>query len=192
MTIRRILGALLAVAVAGGAGALALDRLVDGEDGRVASEGPTTGVAQGSTSTSSRASGFPADVPRSGDEECSAPRTDLDRPAIPATGEPTDGVEVTNPTVADAAEAAVVFRARVSHAPVVAATSGSRWVVIELSGVRTADTPRPTIESAHARSEPASTCDDSTVVYAFSVDALVTGVELTTNDGETVEVLVRL
>jgi hypothetical protein len=182
-------GALLAVAVFGGMGALALDRFVDRGESGVQTDG-TTGVAPGSTSAST--GGFPEDVPREGDAECSVPRTDPDRPGIAPTGDPADGVVVTNATVSDGDDGSVVFRAAVSAAPVVSASSASKWVLIELGGVRMVDADEVAVDSAHARTEKANLCDDSAWAFAYAFDARVTGLELVTRDSSTVEIVVRL
>lgn len=205
MTGRRIIAALLAAALIGGAGALLLDRVVDGDRTGVEADGGSPGASPGSTSstapgpgspaeTAARAAAraFPDDIPRDGDGECSVPRTDPDRPAIESTGEPTDGVEVSAVTVADRAEGEIVVTATVSDRPVVQASSGSKWVLIELGGVRRFDAAEATVESDRVRSEPANLCDDSAVAVAYAFDARVTGLELVRHDDATVEVLVRL
>jgi hypothetical protein len=192
MTIRRVIAALVTVAVLGGVGAVVLDSVVDGDlDGtQVQADGATTGVAPGSTSPRA-VRALPDEIPRDGDDECFTPRTDPDRPAIPPAGEPTDGVEVSQVVVADRGAGEVTFTATVSHRPVVSAASGSRWVVIDLAGVRHVDPGNVRVESDHARAEPAVVCDDSAVAFAFAFDGLVTGLELLTHDDTTVEVLVR-
>jgi hypothetical protein len=202
---RRAVAALLAVMLLGGAGAVLLTQVVDRDGGTaVESSGGSsdTGAAPGSTepstttsttsASSASAGSFPDAISRQGDGECSVPRTDPDHPAIEATGELTDGVEISEATVSDRAAGEIVFTAKVSHAPVVRASSGTKWALIELGGVRRVATENVTVESTRARAEPANLCDDSAWAFAYAFDGQVTGLELVTHDETTVEILVRL
>ena len=94
------------------------------------------------TTTSSPQTGFPDDVPRRGDEECSVPETDPAAPAIGETGEPTDGIEVEQVVMRENGDETFAFSAVVSGRPVVSVESGEQWVVITMTGVRRVDPNR--------------------------------------------------
>ncbi len=197
----RVVAALLAVALLAGTGALVLGQVVGSDNGTAVESGGVrgdSGAVPGSTeaSTSTTAAppeaAFPDAIPRDGGDECSVPRTDPDHPAIEQTGEPTDGVEISEVTVSDRGPREITFTATVSHAPLVTASSGTSWVLIELGGVRDVATENVNIDTSRVRQEPANLCDDSATAFAYAFDSPVTGLELATNDGTTVEIRIRL
>jgi hypothetical protein len=112
--------------------------------------------------------GFPQNVPTDGGGECSLPRTDPARPTAGPLGTITDGVTIGPVEVVDGNPGEVLVRFTVSSPPYVKATSGERWVVITLDGVRRHG--EAVVTSAHARQLPASVCDDSGWAYAFAFD----------------------
>ncbi len=135
---------------------------------------PSSDASSGSSSTTATSvpavpgAAFPENVPTESDGECSLPRTDPARPKAGPLGEITDGVTVGPVDVFDDGPNEVVARFVVSSPPYVQATSGERWVVVTLDGVR-----RPgavTVKSPHARQLPATVCDDSGWAVALAFD----------------------
>jgi hypothetical protein len=137
--------------------------------------------ASSSTSTSAPAvvpgAAFPDNIPTDSDGECSLPRTDPARPKAGPLGKITDGVEVSQVDVSDEGPGSVIVDFTVSSPPYVNATSGERWVVVKLDGVRRFG-HAANINSAHARRLPASVCDDSSWAFAFSFDREIDRLEL--------------
>jgi hypothetical protein len=111
---------------------------------------------------------FPENVPTESDGECSLPRTDPARPKAGPLGKITDGVTVGPVDVFDDGPNEVVARFTVSSPPYVKATSGERWVVVTLDGVRRFGDA--TVNSPHARRLPATVCDDSGWAFALAFD----------------------
>ncbi len=124
-----------------------------------------------STATSAPAAGtaFPESVPTESDGECSLPRTDPARPKAGPLGKVTDGVTVSQVDVSDDGPDQVIVDFAVSSPPYVNASSGERWVVITLDGVRRFDRVA-NLGSAHVRRLPATVCDDSSWAFAFAFD----------------------
>jgi hypothetical protein len=124
-----------------------------------------------STATSAAATGvaFPQNVPTEGDGECSLPLTDPARPKAGPLGKITDGVEVSQVDVADGDADSVIVDFKVSSPPYVQATSGERWVVVTLDGVRRHPTAVGFL-SPHAHRLLATICDDSSWAVAFAFD----------------------
>ena len=112
---------------------------------------------------------FPENVPTDTDGECSLPRTDPARPKAGPLGKITDGVTVTQMDVTDDGPDSVIVDFMVSSPPYVNASSGERWVVITLDGVRRFDRVA-NLGSPHVRRLPATICDDSSWVFAFAFD----------------------
>ena len=131
----------------------------------------TSPVSSSSTDTSVPAAGvaFPQDVPTESDGECSLPRTDPARPKAGPLGPITDGVTVRQVDVSDDGPDSVIIDFTVSSPPYVNASSGERWVVITLDGVRRFDRVA-NLGSPHARRLPATVCDDSSFAFAFAFD----------------------
>lgn len=124
-------------------------------------------------------SAFPDNVPIVDDGECREPATDPARPAIPVTGEPTDGVEVRSVKVEAGGTDHVGVTFAVSHPPAVSAGSGRQWLVVQLHGVRKLPPDGAvSIQSPRARRLEATICDDSAWVFALAFDARVVDVEL--------------
>jgi hypothetical protein len=145
--------------------------LVIGGCGRSDSDG-SPAASSSSTTTSvptTPGAAFPENVPTETDGECSAPRTDPARPKAGPLGKITDGVTVTQLDVTDDGPDQVIVDFTVSSPPYVNASSGERWVVITLDGVRRFDRVA-NLGSAHARRLPATVCDDSGWAFAFAFD----------------------
>ena len=133
---------------------------------------PSSATSSSSTTTSVPAApgtAFPENVPTDTDGECSRPRTDPARPKAGPLGKITDGVTVSQVDVSDDGPDSVVVDFTVSSPPYVNASSGERWVVITLDGVRRFDRVA-NLGSPHARRLPATICDDSAFAFAFAFD----------------------
>ncbi len=138
--------------------------------GNSGSEASSPGSSS-TTATSVRAvpsPAFPENVPTDSDGECSVPRTDPARPKAGPLGKVTDGVTVGPVDVFDDGRNEVVVSFIVSSPPYVQATSGERWVVVTLDGVRRFGDA--TVRSPHARRLPATVCDDSGWAFALAFD----------------------
>ena len=137
------------------------------------SDSDTPSAASSSSATTSTSTipgaAFPDDVPTENDGECSLPRTDPARPKAGPLGKITDGVTVSQVDVSDDGPDSVIVDFMVSSPPYVNASSGERWVVITLDGVRRFDRVA-NLGSPHARRLPASVCDDSSWAFAFAFD----------------------
>ena len=145
--------------------------LVIGGCGKSNSDG-SPAASSSSTTTSvptTPGAAFPENVPTETDGECSVPRTDPARPKAGPLGKVTDGVTVTQLDVSDDGPDQVIVDFTVSSPPYVNASSGERWVVITLDGVRRFDRVA-NLGSAHARRLPATVCDDSSWAFAFAFD----------------------
>jgi hypothetical protein len=153
---RRIALSLTALLIIGGCGK-------SNSDGPAASSSTTTSVAAAPVGQ------FPENVPTEGDGECSRPRTDPARPTAGPLGRITDGVTVSQVDVSDDGPGSVIVDFTVSSPPYVNASSGERWVVITLDGVRRFDRVA-NLGSPHARRLPATICDDSSWAFAFAFD----------------------
>ena len=149
------LAALLAIASCGKSGS-------DASSPRSSSTTVTSAPAAAGTA-------FPENVPTQSDGECSLPRTDPARPKAGPLGTITDGVTVNQVDVADDGPDAVIVDFTVSSPPYVNATSGEKWVVVTLDGVRRFDRVA-NLGSPHARRLPATICDDSSWAFAFAFD----------------------
>jgi len=148
-------------------------------------------VSSSSTTTSAPAANlaFPDNVPTDSDGECSQPRTDPARPKAGPLGKVTDGVTVSEVKVADGGPDEVVVSFTVTSPPHVQAASGERWVVVTMDGVRrTFDTE---ISTTHARRLPATICDDSAAVFAFSFDREVDRLTLENEAAPTLRVFLK-
>lgn len=145
--------------------------LVIGGCGDSGSDTPSAASSSSATTSTSTIPGaaFPDDVPTEGDGECSLPRTDPARPKAGPLGKITDGVTVSQVDVSDDGPDSVIVDFMVSSPPYVNASSGERWVVITLDGVRRFDRVA-NLGSPHARRLPASVCDDSSWAFAFAFD----------------------
>ena len=146
--------------------------LVIGGCGKSNSDGSSATSSSSSTTTSVPANpgaAFPDNVPTEGDGECSLPRTDPARPKAGPLGKITDGVTVSQVDVSDDGPGSVIVDFTVSSPPYVNASSGERWVVITLDGVRRFDRVA-NLGSPHARRLPATICDDSSWAFAFAFD----------------------
>lgn len=134
---------------------------------------PDTSSASSSSTTTSiptaPGAAFPDNVPTETDGECSLPRTDPARPKAGPLGKITDGVTVSQVDVSDDGPDSVIVDFLVSSPPYVNASSGERWVVITLDGVRHFDRVA-NLGSPHARRLPATVCDDSSWAFAFAFD----------------------
>jgi hypothetical protein len=139
----------------------------------------TSPVSSSSTATSAPTAGvaFPQNVPTESDGECSLPRTDPARPKAGPLGKITDGVEVSQVDVSDGDPDSVIVDFKVSSPPYVQATSGERWVVITLDGVRRHPNAVGFL-SPHAHRLLATVCDDSGWAVALAVDREIDRLEL--------------
>lgn len=135
----------------------------------------TSETSSGSSSTTTTSvaavpgAAFPENVPTESDGECSLPRTDPARPKAGPLGKITDGVTVSQVDVFDEGFDAVIVDFKVSSPPYVNASSGERWVVVTLDGVRRFDRVA-NLGSPHARRLPATVCSDSSWAFAFAFD----------------------
>ena len=133
---------------------------------------PSSAESSSSTTTSmptAPGAAFPDNVPTETDGECSLPRTDPARPKAGPLGKITDGVTVSQVDVSEDGPGSVIVDFTVSAPPYVNASSGERWVVITLDGVRRFDRVA-NLGSPHARRLPATVCDDSSWAFAFAFD----------------------
>ena len=147
--------------------------------------------ASSSTTTSVPAAGlaFPDNVPRDTDGECSQPRTDPARPKAGPLGKVTDGVTVSEVKVADGGPDEVVVSFTVTSPPYVQAASGERWVVVTMDGVRRSFGAE--VSTTHARRLPATVCDDSAAIFAFSFDREVDRLTLENEAEPTLRVFLK-
>jgi hypothetical protein len=145
--------------------------LVIGACGKSNSDGSAAAPSSSTTTSVPATPGaaFPDNVPTESDGECSLPRTDPARPKAGPLGKVTDGVSVSQVDVFDDGPGSVVVDFTVSAPPYVNASSGERWVVITLDGVRRFDRVA-NLGSSHARRLPATICDDSSWAFAFAFD----------------------
>lgn len=152
---------------------------------------PAAPAPTSTTTTTVAAPGaaFPDNVPTDSDGECSQPRTDPARPKAGPLGKITDGVTVSEVKVADGGPDEVVVTFRVTSPPYVRATSGERWVVVTMDGVRRSfDTE---ISTPHARRLPATICDDSAAIFAFAFDREVDRLTLENEREPTLRVFLK-
>jgi hypothetical protein len=134
---------------------------------------------------------FPENVPTETDGECSLPRTDPARAKAGPLGKITDGVTVWDVKVADGGPDEVVVTFRVTSPPYVKATSGERWVVATLDGVRRFFNEAVTVSSPHARRLPATVCDDSGSAFALAFDHEVDRLKLENDREPTLRVFLK-
>jgi hypothetical protein len=155
---RRIALGLAALLVIAGCGKSSSEASASGSSSSTATSGPPVLGAP-----------FPENVPTVTDGECSLPRTDPARPKAGPLGKITDGVTVGIVDVFDDGPDSVIVDFMVSSPPYVKATSGERWVVATLDGVRRFGQV-PLIKTPHARRLPATVCDDSGWAFALAFD----------------------
>ena len=169
----------LALLVVAGCGSGSAESSVPISTSTTAAPAPTAGAA------------FPDNVPTDGDSECSVPRTDPARPKAGPLGKITDGVTVSQANVTDGGRHEVVVTFMVSSPPYVRATSGERWVVATLDGVRRFWNEGVTINTPHARRLPATVCDDSGSALALAFDREVVRLTLENDREPTLHVFLK-
>jgi hypothetical protein len=166
--------------------------LIFGGCGKSDSDGSSAAPSSSTTTSTPAAPGaaFPEDVPTDTDGECSLPRTDPARPKAGPLGKITDGVTVSQVDVSDDGPDSVIVDFTVSAPPYVNASSGERWVVITLDGVRRFDRVAD-LGSPHARRLPATVCDDSSWAFAFAFDREIESLTLENEAAPRLRVLLK-